>query len=142
MPGTSYPIEKNFINALPLSQRDFAIKVLYSLSIDEVLVLATLAKIEQAPFDKIAKRFDEDSLIAIGQAVLLTKLTYIDVSLLNLDQLNLCVKSVRLCFYNQDALDLVSLTESSHPTFSRWLNQLLKAQATQRLRSPVHKNKD
>ncbi|WP_044407693.1 type 2 periplasmic-binding domain-containing protein [Thiomicrospira microaerophila] len=129
MPGTSYPIEKNFINALPLSQRDFAIKAVYSLSIEDMLRLVAQGKVDQAPFNTMAKRYDEPTLQVIGEAVLLTKLSYLDISLLTLDQLNLCVKSVRRCFCHQDPRNIVKFTETSHPTFSRWLHNLLKTQA-------------
>jgi len=129
VPGTSYPIEKNFINALPLGQRDFATKAVYNLSIEEMLKLVAKGQVDQSPFNTMAKRYDEETLQAIGEAVLLTKLSYLDISLLTLEQLNLCVKSVRLCFCHQDPLNIVKSTESSHPTFSRWLNNLLKAQA-------------
>lgn len=128
MPGTSYPIEKNFINALPLSQRDFAIKAVYALSVDEMLKLVRCGEVAQPPFDSMAQRHAQETLQCIGEAVLLTKMTYMDVSLLTSEQVALCVKSVRLCFYNQDPSDLIKQTQTSHPVFSRWLTNLLKAQ--------------
>lgn len=130
MPGSSYSIEKNFINALPHRSRTFATRALYALTLDEMLVFLKTGAIERPPFEEALARLPVGDIATTAKALLLTKLTYLDQSLLNADQSRIALETVRDCFDRQTTRDIIQQHRESHSVFSQWLKRLNETHVT------------
>lgn len=130
MPGSSYSIEKNFINALPHRSRTFATRALYALTLDEMLIFLKTGRIERPLFQEALTRLPVGDIDATAKALLLTKLTYLDQSLLNMDQCRVALETVRDCFERQIIQDIILQHKESHSVFSQWLKRLNETHIT------------
>ena len=130
MPGSSYSIEKNFINALPYRSRSFATRALYALTLDEMLIFLKKGHIERPPFQQALARLPISDIDATAKALLLTKLTYLDQSLLNQDQCFIALETVRDCFERQTIDNIILQHKESHSVFSQWLKRLQETHIT------------
>lgn len=125
MPGTSYHIERGFINALALNLRKPAIKALYRLSFGEMLRLAHEGSLSGTLHQDWLPKVSDEALQTMGRAVLLTKLTYLDTNLLSPEQARMCLEVVRFCANGEEPASLLNQWLASHRVFCDWLNRLL-----------------
>lgn len=128
MPGTSYNIEKGFINTLNFSNIPIAIELLYSLSIEEMVYLAKKGAITNNKINDLISEFSIEDAKEIGKIILLTKLTYFETKFLTENESKFLIEIVYFCIKEKTIQDILIRYKNRNNIFYNWfLTLVIKA---------------